>query len=92
MMATGAWIDARVTVPDLLQAAPAARPILDRYGLRCSGPGRLASLRAFAQGAGGAIAAAAGGAAATACDRGAQADNATENNPGCLHCAGRLHW
>jgi hypothetical protein len=46
-----ARIDARVMIPDLLRAAPQARPVLDRYGLRgCGGPaGPVESLEFFAR-------------------------------------------
>jgi hypothetical protein len=48
---TGEWIDGRVQIPDLLQAAPQVRPVLDRYGLRgCGGPlGPHETLGFFAQ-------------------------------------------
>ena len=44
-------IDGRVLIPDLLQAAPLVRPVLDRYGLRgCGGPtGPVESLEFFAR-------------------------------------------
>ena len=39
MSAPAAWVDAQVLIPDLLRAAPQARAVLDRYGLRgCGGP------------------------------------------------------
>ncbi len=44
-------IDEKVMIPDLLLAAPAARPVLDRYGLRgCGGEsGPMESLEFFAR-------------------------------------------
>jgi hypothetical protein len=44
-------LDERVMIPDLLQAHPQARPVLDRYGLRgCGGPrGPVESLGFFAR-------------------------------------------
>src|SRR3954453_3524224 len=44
-------IDAELAIPDLLRAAPRARLVLDRYGLRgCGGPlGPQESLGFFAQ-------------------------------------------
>ena len=44
-----AWPDARTMIPDLLQAVPSARQVLDRYGLRgCGGPwGPAESLEFF---------------------------------------------
>jgi hypothetical protein len=44
-------INATLTIPDLLRAAPHARPVLDRYGLRgCGGPlGPQETLGFFAQ-------------------------------------------
>jgi hypothetical protein len=49
--ATSEWINAKVLIPDLLQAAPQTRPVLDRYGLRvCGGPlGPVESLEFFAK-------------------------------------------
>jgi hypothetical protein len=39
MKATAEWINGQVLIPDLLRAAPQARAVLDRYGLRgCGGP------------------------------------------------------
>jgi hypothetical protein len=39
MTATADWLDDSVLIPDLLRAAPEARGVLDRYGLRgCGGP------------------------------------------------------
>src|SRR5215467_14552351 len=51
MNATAEWIDAKVMIPDLLRAAPQARPVLDRYGLRgCGGElGPVESLGFFAK-------------------------------------------
>jgi hypothetical protein len=51
MRATAAWIDGQVMIPDLLRAAPQARPVLDRYGLRgCGGEsGPAESLGFFAR-------------------------------------------
>jgi hypothetical protein len=51
MNATAAWLNERVLIPDLLRAAPQARVVLDRYGLRgCGGPlGPVESLGFFAQ-------------------------------------------
>jgi hypothetical protein len=45
------WVNERVKIPDLLRAAPQARPVLDRYGLRgCGGPeGPAESLGYFAR-------------------------------------------
>ncbi|HOJ59379.1 MAG TPA: DUF1858 domain-containing protein, partial [bacterium] len=45
------WIDPKTMIPDLLQAAPQARPVLDRYGLRgCGGPlGPMETLEFFAK-------------------------------------------
>jgi hypothetical protein len=45
------WVDEKVRIPDLLRAAPQARPVLDRYGLRgCGGPlGPEESLGFFAR-------------------------------------------
>ncbi len=38
MKATAEWINGQVMIPDLLRAAPKARAVLDRYGLRgCGG-------------------------------------------------------
>jgi hypothetical protein len=44
-------LDERTLLPDLLRAAPQARPVLDRYGLRgCGGPeGPVESLHFFAR-------------------------------------------
>jgi hypothetical protein len=44
-------IDGNMMIPDLLRACPAARPVLDRYGLRgCGGPaGPVESLAFFAK-------------------------------------------
>jgi hypothetical protein len=44
-------IDGNTMIPDLLRACPAARPVLDRYGLRgCGGPtGPVESLAFFAK-------------------------------------------
>src|SRR5947209_4766366 len=46
-----AWVGEQVCIPDLLRAAPQARPVLDRYGLRgCGGPlGPAESLGFFAR-------------------------------------------
>jgi hypothetical protein len=51
MKATAEWINGQVMIPDLLRAAPEARPVLDRYGLRgCGGQlGPVESLGFFAQ-------------------------------------------
>src|SRR5262245_56080678 len=51
MNATAEWINGQVMIPDLLRAAPQARPVLDRYGLRgCGGElGPVESLGVFAQ-------------------------------------------
>src|SRR5262249_54908286 len=51
MKVSAEWIDERVLIPDLLQAAPQVRPVLDRYGLRgCGGPkGPVESLGYFAK-------------------------------------------
>jgi uncharacterized protein involved in response to NO len=51
MKATAEWINGRVMIPDLLRAAPQARSVLDRYGLRgCGGAlGPVESLGFFAQ-------------------------------------------
>jgi hypothetical protein len=51
MKATAEWINGQVMIPDLLRAVPAARPVLDRYGLRgCGGEaGPVESLGFFAQ-------------------------------------------
>src|SRR6516165_10661745 len=51
MRATAEWINGQVMIPDLLRAAPQARPVLDRYGLRgCGGElGPVESLRFFAK-------------------------------------------
>jgi hypothetical protein len=51
MQATAEWIHGGVLIPDLLRAAPAARQVLDRYGLRgCGGPlGPAETLGFFAQ-------------------------------------------
>jgi hypothetical protein len=51
MKATAEWIDGQVMIPDLLRAAPQARPVLDRYGLRgCGGElGPVESLNFFAK-------------------------------------------
>jgi hypothetical protein len=51
MNASAEWVDGKVLIPDLLQAAPQARRVLDRYGLRgCGGPrGPVESLGFFAQ-------------------------------------------
>jgi hypothetical protein len=51
MRATADWIDGRVMIPDLLRAAPQARPVLDHYGLRgCGGPlGPVETLEFFAR-------------------------------------------
>jgi hypothetical protein len=45
------WVNEAVFIPDLLRAAPQARPVLDRYGLRgCGGPlGPAESLGFFAR-------------------------------------------
>jgi hypothetical protein len=45
------WLDETARIPDLLRAAPEARPVLDRYGLRgCGGPlGPAESLGFFAR-------------------------------------------
>jgi hypothetical protein len=45
------WIDGRIMIPDLLRQAPAARSVLDRYGLRgCGGPlGPAESVEFFAR-------------------------------------------
>ncbi len=45
------WINDQLLIPDLLRAAPQARPVLDRYGLRgCGGPlGPVESLGFFAR-------------------------------------------
>src|SRR5262249_2528323 len=45
------WINDHVLIPDLLRAAPQARQVLDRYGLRgCGGPlGPVESLGFFAK-------------------------------------------
>ncbi len=45
------WIDPKTMIPDLLKAAPHARPVLDRYGLRgCGGPlGPMETLEFFAK-------------------------------------------
>src|SRR5262249_59883048 len=44
-------LDEQTLLPDRLRAAPQARPVLDRYGLRgCGGPGGpVESLRFFAR-------------------------------------------
>src|SRR5579885_1310886 len=44
-------INGRMMIPELLRAAPQARPVLDRYGLRgCGGPtGPVESLEFFAR-------------------------------------------
>jgi hypothetical protein len=49
--AATAWVDEQVKIPDLLRAAPQARPVLDRYGLQgCGGPlGPAESLGYFAR-------------------------------------------
>ena len=51
MKATAEWINGQVMIPDLLRAAPQARPVLDRYGLRgCGGElGPVESLGFFAK-------------------------------------------
>jgi hypothetical protein len=51
MKATAEWLNGQVMIPDLLRAAPQARPVLDRYGLRgCGGElGPVESLGFFAQ-------------------------------------------
>jgi hypothetical protein len=51
MNVTAEWIDGQVLIPDLLRAAPQARPVLDRYGLRgCGGEaGPVESLGFFAR-------------------------------------------
>jgi hypothetical protein len=51
MQPSAAWVDEKVMIPDLLQAVPQARPVLDRYGLRgCGGPlGPVESLGFFAK-------------------------------------------
>jgi NnrS protein/Domain of unknown function (DUF1858) len=51
MSTSAAWLNERVMIPDLLRAAPQARPVLDRYGLRgCGGPlGPMESLAFFAR-------------------------------------------
>src|SRR5215471_17959808 len=51
MRATAEWINGQVMIPDLLRAAPQARPVLDRYGLRgCGGAlGPVESLEFFAR-------------------------------------------
>src|SRR6516225_4508253 len=51
MKATAEWINGQVMIPDLLRAVPAARPVLDRYGLRgCGGEsGPVESLGFFAR-------------------------------------------
>jgi hypothetical protein len=51
MRATAEWINGQVMIPDLLRAAPQARPVLDRYGLRgCGGElGPVESLGFFAK-------------------------------------------
>jgi hypothetical protein len=51
MTPSAGWITDRVLIPDLLRAAPQARPVLDRYGLRgCGGPlGPVESLGFFAK-------------------------------------------
>src|SRR5215470_8378090 len=51
MKATAEWINGQVLIPDLLRAAPQARLVLDRYGLRgCGGEaGPVESLGFFAQ-------------------------------------------
>ncbi len=41
MNVTAEWFNTQVLIPDLLRAAPQARPVLDRYGLR--GGGELAT-------------------------------------------------
>jgi hypothetical protein len=51
MQSSVARVDETVMIPDLLQAAPQVRPVLDRYGLRgCGGPlGPVESLGFFAK-------------------------------------------
>ncbi|MFB3786072.1 MAG: DUF1858 domain-containing protein [bacterium] len=51
MDSTMNWINPKTMIPDLLQAAPQARPVLDRYGLRgCGGPlGPMETLEFFAK-------------------------------------------
>jgi hypothetical protein len=51
MSAGLASLDEKVLIPDLLKAAPQARPVLDRYGLRgCGGPlGPVETLGFFAK-------------------------------------------
>jgi hypothetical protein len=51
MQGTAEWIDGQLKIPDLLRAAPQARPVLDRYGLKgCGGPlGPAETLSFFAQ-------------------------------------------
>jgi hypothetical protein len=51
MKATAEWINGQVMIPDLLRAAPQARPVLDRYGLRgCGGElGPVESIGFFAK-------------------------------------------
>lgn len=51
MNVSAEWIDERVMIPALLEAAPEVRPVLDRYGLRgCGGPlGPVESLGFFAK-------------------------------------------
>jgi hypothetical protein len=51
MSVAGGWPNETVLIPDLLRAAPRARPVLDRYGLRgCGGPlGPVESLGFFAR-------------------------------------------
>jgi hypothetical protein len=50
-MSTAPWVDERLPIPDLLRAAPQARRVLDRYGLRgCGGRwGPAESLGYFAR-------------------------------------------
>jgi hypothetical protein len=51
MKASTEWVNDALPIPDLLRAAPEARPVLDRYGLRgCGGPlGPAESLGFFAR-------------------------------------------
>src|SRR3974377_2124743 len=51
MRASQDWVTEEVQIPDLLRAAPRARAVLDRYGLRgCGGPlGPAESLGFFAR-------------------------------------------
>jgi hypothetical protein len=51
MISSTRWVHEHVLIPDLLQAAPQARQVLDRYGLRgCGGPlGPVESIGFFAR-------------------------------------------